>query len=100
MISMPKIMFRGSVGSTLETVYSVPSGQSAIVTDIFLTNTSSETQYVRVVMDGVDLIYNLEVEASSSISVEIKQPLASTKTIQALATATSLKIHISGVEIS
>lgn len=95
-----KAMFRGAASTTSATLYTVPAGTSAIVTNIVISNTAATAESVTILLDGVAIISEGPVNANDAIVLDIRQVLAATKTITGLASSTSIKIHISGVEIA
>ena len=51
-------------------------------------------------LDDVDLQTTSAVAANSTVYIDLKQVLATTKTIKGFASAVTIDFHISGVEIS
>lgn len=100
MATTSKQFFRGAASLTETTLYSVPSSTSAVVTNVIVTNTSSDTQTVTLELDGVSIIQDAEIQGNTSLSWDIKQVLGELDIISALASSTDVKLHISGVEIS
>jgi hypothetical protein len=51
-------------------------------------------------VDGVNFLPTVTIAANSIAAFDVKQVLATTKTITGYASTTAVTIHISGVEIS
>ena len=86
--------------STGTTLYTVPSATTTVISNIVLSNTAATSSTVTVALDGVDILPTVSVAANSVIAFDIKQVLATTKTITGGASTTAVTIHISGVEIA
>jgi hypothetical protein len=63
-------------------------------------NTAGSAGTFTLLLDGVDLHTTTAIAANSTIYIDLKQVLATTKTITGFASATTIDFHISGVEIS
>lgn len=97
----PKALYRGAASTnTTTTLYTVPSSTTTIVTNILIANTSSSQQTFTISLDGVSIASAVPVSANSTVAWDIKQVLATTKVIAGGASATSVNIHISGVEVA
>ncbi len=95
-----KTLFRGAASTTSTTLYTVPSSTTTVVTDIVIANTAASTATYELLLDDVVLAKTVTVGANDSTIIQLKQPLATTKTIKGLASATTVNFHISGVEIA
>lgn len=101
MATTSKALFRGAATTTLTTVlYTVPSSTTTIVSEIVAVNTSSSSQTATISLDGVVIVPTIFLPANDSTVIPLKQPLTATKTITGGASATSVNLHIAGVEIS
>lgn len=100
MAATPKLFYRGSAATSSTTLYTVPSSTSSVLTDIVVSNTSSNQQYVTITVDGVNLVPAVPVSANAVINFQFKTVLATTKIIAGFATSTDVKLHLSGVEIA
>lgn len=100
MATTSKALFRGAAATTSTTLYTVPSATTAIVTNIVVDNTSATAQTFTINLDGIALISSAPIAANASAFFDLKQALATTKTITGLASATTVTFHISGVEIA
>ena len=101
MPNTPKVLFRGaattSVGTTL---YTVPAATTTVVTSIVITNTAGSAGTFTLGLGGTNLATNVTIGANDSTVLDLKQVLTATQTITGGASATSINLHISGVEIS
>ena len=97
---LQKAMFRGAASTSSTTLYTVPAATSAIVTNIVIANANASAQAVTIKLDGVSIIDAGPVNANDAIVLDIRQVLATGKTITGFAESTDVKIHISGVEIA
>jgi hypothetical protein len=100
MATVSKQFFRGAASLTETTLYSVPSSTSSVVTNIIITNTSADPATVSINLDGVSLLSSGEISGNDSIVWDIKQVMGELQVLSALASATTVNFHISGVEIS
>lgn len=101
MATTTKALHRNAASTTTTTtLYTVPASTTTVITNIVVCNTSSSAQTFVITLDGVHLAYNQSIAANSSAYFDLKQVLATTKVIAGGASATSVTIHISGVEIS
>lgn len=95
-----KALARGAFGTGSATLYTVPSGTTAVVTNIIITNTAGSAGTFTLALNGVSLATTVSVAANSITTIDLKQVLAATQTITGLASATTINYHISGVEIN
>jgi hypothetical protein len=86
--------------STGTTLYTVPSATTTIVTNIVVSNTAGSASTVTIAMDGINLLPTVSIAANTVAMFDLKQVLATTKTITGGASTTAVTIHISGVEIA
>jgi hypothetical protein len=101
MATATKALFRGAATTnTGTTLYTVPASTTAVVTDILVANTSSTIYTFTMALDGVSIATAVPVAANDTISISLKQVLATTKTITGGASNVAVTFHISGVEIS
>jgi len=94
-----KALARGSFGTSSSTLYTVPSGTTTILTSIAVCNTNSSTETFTLLLDGSELFYNASIQANQTVTIDLKQVLSATKTMNGLASTTGLKYHLSGAEI-
>jgi hypothetical protein len=100
MATVSKALFRGAAATSSTTLYTVPSSTTTVVTNIVVTNTNSADATFDLLLDDVSIANDVAVAANDSLTIDLKQVLATTKTIKGLATATTVNFHISGVEIA
>jgi hypothetical protein len=100
MATTTKALFRGAASTSSVTLYTVPSATTTVVTNIVVTNTASGAGTFNLLLDDVSLGTLVTVGGYDSTTIDLKQVLATTKTIKGLASATTINFHISGVEIS
>jgi hypothetical protein len=94
------VLFRGAATTnTATTLYTVPSGRTAIVTNIAVTNTSGSAQTFTLTLAGTALHTTAAIAANTTAYIDLKQVLAATNTITGGASATSVNFHISGIEV-
>ena len=100
MATTSKALFRGAASTSNTTLYTVPSATTAVVTNIVVANTASSAATFDLSLDDVKTAQGVSVAANSITVIDLKQVLATTKTIKGLASATTVNFHISGVEIA
>lgn len=100
MATTSKALARTAAATTSTTLYTVPSSTTTIVTNIVVDNTSASAATFTITLDGVELLSSASVDANASVFFDLKQALATTKIIAGFASTTSVKFHISGVEIA
>ena len=94
-----KALFRGAASTSNTTLYTVPSATTTIVTNILVANTAATGATFDLSIDDIQIANDVTVAANDTLSIDLKQVLATTKTIKGLASATTVNFHISGVEI-
>lgn len=100
MAVISKALARTAAATSSTTLYTVPSSTTTIITNIVVDNTASSAATFTISLDGVELLSSASIAANASAFFDLKQVLATTKTITGLASATTVKFHISGVEIA
>jgi len=101
MATTVKALYRGAATTnTATTLYTVPAATTAVITNIVITNTSGSLQTYSLSLDGVSIATTVAISATDSVVIDMKQVLGATKIIAGGASATSVNIHISGVEIA
>jgi hypothetical protein len=98
MAATPVLFYRGSAATSSATLYTVPSSTTSVLTDIVVSNTSGNQQYVTITVDGINLVPAVPISANAVINFQFKTVIATTKIIAGFATSTDVKFHISGVE--
>jgi len=100
MATATKALARTAAALTSTTLYTVPASTTTVVSNIVVANTSASAQTFTINLDGVALLSSTSISANSSAFFDLKQVLATTKTITGLASAITVNFHISGVEVS
>jgi hypothetical protein len=78
----------------------VPASTNTIVTNIVVTNTSATAYTFTMSLDDVAIHTATSIAGNSTIYIDLKQALATTKTIKGGASNTAVNFHISGMEIA
>jgi hypothetical protein len=104
MATVTKALARTAFATTEGDLYTVPTtGTTTVVTNVVVVNTSAAQQNFNILLDGVELFEQTPIAGYGTISVDMKQVLDANSThkkIRGFASATSVKVHISGVEIA
>lgn len=95
-----KVLFRGAASTSSATLYTVPASTTALVTSVVVVNTAGSAATFDMSLDDVQIANDVAVPANDSIILELKQVIDAAGTIKALASATTVNFHISGLEIS
>lgn len=100
MATQQKVLFRGDVPTTNSSVYSVPSGTSAIATSLVVSNSNIDPITVNLSIAAVKVLTSVEVLGNDAVFIDFKQVLNEFDAIETSASTTGVTLHISGVEIS
>jgi hypothetical protein len=100
MATVSKALFRGAASTSSTTLYTVPASITTVVTNIVVTNSAATAATFTITLDDIDLFKDAAIDANSTAGFDIKQVLATTKIIAGLASATTVRFHISGVDLS
>jgi hypothetical protein len=100
MATVSKALARTAAATSSTTLYTVPSATTTVVSNIVVTNTAATAGTFTLLLDDVSIATTVSVGAFDSTIIDMKQVLATTKTIKGLASATTINFHISGVEIA
>jgi hypothetical protein len=100
MATVTKALARTSAATSSATLYTVPSATTTVITNIAVANTAASAGTFTLLLDDVDLHTTTAIAANTTVYIDCKQVLATTKTIKGFASATTIDFHISGVEIS
>ena len=95
-----KVLARTAAATSSTILYTVPASTITVVTNIVVTNTATSSATYRLLLDDVSIATDVLLAGNDSIVIDMKQVLATTKTIKGLASATTVNFHISGVEIA
>jgi len=100
MATTSKALFRGAASTSSTTLYTTPSATTTVVTNILVANTAATSATFELLLDDVVIAKTVPVAANDTTVIDLKQVLATTKTLKGLASATTVNFHISGVEIA
>jgi hypothetical protein len=100
MATLTKVLARTAAATSSTTLYTVPASTTTVVSNIVVTNTAGTAGTFSLLLDDVSLHTTAAIAANATVYIDLKQVLATTKTIKGLASATTINFHISGVEIS
>jgi hypothetical protein len=100
MATTTKVLARAAAATSSATLYTVPSSTTTVVTNIAVTNTAGSAGTFSILLDDVSLHTTAAIAANTTAYIDLKQVLATTKTIKGFASATTINFHISGVEIA
>ena len=100
MATVTKALARTAAATSSATLYTVPSSTTTVVTNIAVANGAATAATFTLLLDDVELQKDSTIAANSTVYIDLKQVLATTKTIKGFASAVTVDFHISGVEIS
>ena len=100
MATTSKVLARTAAATSSTTLYTVPSATTTVVTNIVVANSAATAATFTILLDDIELQKDSALDANSSVYIDLKQVLETTKTIKGLASATTVDFHISGVEIA
>ena len=95
-----QVLFRGAAATSSTTLYTVPAATTALVTSVIIVNTAGANATFDMSLNDVQIANDVVAPANDSVILEIKQVMDATQTLKALASATTVNFHISGLEIS
>ena len=94
----PELFYRGAAATSSATLYTATT--KAVLTDIVVSNTSADQQYVTITVDGVNIVPTVPVSAKQVVNLQFKTVVPSGDIIAGYATSADVKFHVSGVEIA
>jgi hypothetical protein len=100
MATVTKALARTAAATSSTTLYTVPASTTTVISNIVVTNSAATAATFTITVDSVDLFKDAAIAANSTAAFDLKQVLATTKIIAGLASATTVRFHISGVEIA
>ena len=100
MATTSKALFRGAASTSSATLYTVPASTTTVVTNVLVTNTVATDATFTILLDDVSIGTTVTVGGFDTTVIDLKQVLATTKTIKGLASSVTVNFHISGVEIA
>jgi hypothetical protein len=95
-----KVLFRGAASTSSTTLYTTPSATTTLVSSVLIVNTATSAATYDILLDDVAIANDVSVPANDTVLIELKQVLEAGQTIKALASATVVNFHISGLEIT
>lgn len=99
-----KTLYRGAAATSSATLYTVPNtSTTTVVTSIVVNNAAASAGTFTLTLDGTDIFTTTAIAANSTAIFDLKQVLAANATpkiIAGFASATTVKFHISGVEVA
>lgn len=99
-----KTLYRGAAATSATTLYTQPNTSTiTVVTNMVITNTATSAATFTLTIDGTDIATSSAIAASTTAFFDIKQVIPASnpaKTIAGSASATTVKFHISGLEIA
>ena len=100
-ISLPARLFSGTITTTEQQVYTVPAGETDVVTSITLCNVTNAAQQASAKLGGVFFFKNIDLAPRQITVLDVKQVLNSGDAIIVQAgAADSVTAFISGVKIT
>jgi hypothetical protein len=100
MATVSKVLARTAAATTSTTLYTTPSGSTAVVTNIVICNPTTAAVTASMTINSVDLLGSVSIAANSVFSFDLKQVVPATQVIAGSASTTAVDFHISGVEIA
>ena len=91
---------RAALTTTSATLYTVPAGATALVTEIILSNTTAIDITATITLSGVALFTAAPVPANGILTLGLKQVVSTTEIIAGFASAAGLNVFISGVNVT
>jgi hypothetical protein len=80
-------------------VYTVPSATTAIVTNIAITNPTQSNITASITLDNIAIAKQLTIAGSSTLLLDVKQVLETTKKISILTTTPAADVMVSGMTV-
>jgi hypothetical protein len=99
MAVISKVFSRTAAATSNTTLYTTTAGSTAVVTNILATNTGVGSGTFTVNFNSVAAYSGVVIDGNTTVSIDLKQVLASGQTITGSASTTAINFHISGVEI-
>ena len=100
MATTTKALARIAAATSSTTLYTVPASTTTVITNIAVCNNAATAATFTILLDDIELHKDTAIAANSTAYIDLKQVLATTKTIKALASAITVDFHLSGVEIA
>lgn len=100
MAATPTLFYRGAAATSSATLYTVPASTTSVLTDIVVSNTSADQQYVTITIDGVNIVPTVPVSAKQVVNLQFRTVIPTGDIIAGYASSADVKFHLSGVEIA
>jgi hypothetical protein len=100
MAVVSKVLARTAAATSSTTLYTTPSGTTAVVTNVAICNPTASAVTASLLLNDIDILGSISVAANSTTFIDMKQVLPAAQTIKGSASSTSVDFHISGVEIA
>ena len=100
MAATPTLFYRGAAATSSTTLYTVPSSTTSVLTDIVVSNTSTDQQYVTITIDGVNIVPTVPVSAKQVVNLQFRTVIPTGDIIAGYASSADVKFHLSGVEVA
>ena len=100
MATVSKVLHRGNAATSNTTLYTTPAGTTSVITSIVVANTASTDSTFSLSLNDIPLADGTVIAAKEMTVIDLKQVLNATQTIKGFAGATTVRFHISGVEIT
>ena len=100
MAATPTLFYRGAAATSSTTLYTVPSSTTSVLTDIVVSNTSTDQQYVTITIDGVNIVPTVPVSAKQVVNLQFRTVIPTGDIVAGYASSTDVKFHLSGVEVA
>lgn len=100
-ISLPARLFSGSLTTTEQQVYTVPAGETDVVTSITLCNVTDAAQQASAKLGGIFFFKNIDLAPRQITVLDVKQVLnAGDSIVVSSSNADSVTAFVSGVKIT
>jgi hypothetical protein len=100
MANTVKKLARVAVTTSAVDVYTTPAATTTVVTNIVLTNTTGSALTATVKLSTIELLSSVSIPANGIFSLDLKQVLNTTETVNVIGSVAGLRIHVSGMEIA
>lgn len=100
MATVSKVLARTAAATTSTTLYTTPSGSTAVVTNIVICNPTTAAVTASMTINSIDLLGSISIAANSVFGFDLKQVVPATQIIAGSASTTAVDFHVSGVEIA
>ncbi|MCL6615560.1 MAG: hypothetical protein K6T39_00245 [Anoxybacillus ayderensis] len=101
MATTAKRLYKGTLGTSASTAYTVPTNTTTIVKNIMLINKTASAATATVTVAGIEVVYNYTVNANDFMVIDLSLVMSAGETITVQAgTANAINVYISGVEVA